>query len=82
MRHTVTSEAGRPGMTLDQLQAAVEQARRSGARGDELIRARMYGRRGGLRSITLDLAEPAVAEPEPTAEAPQPNPPAARTRRR
>lgn len=74
-------------MTLDQLQAAVEQARRSGARGDELIRARMYGRRGGLRSITLDLAEPAVAEPavaepEPTAEAPQPNPPAARTRRR
>ena len=93
MKHTVTSEAGRPGMTLDQLQAAVEQARRAGARGDEMVRARTFGRRGGLRLITLDLAKPVPAEPTPaepagaeTAGATE-NPPegqrsAGRTRRR
>ncbi len=59
----MSSEADKPGMTLDQLQAAVEHARRSGATGNELVRARLFGRRGGLRSIALDLEEPLLAEP-------------------
>ncbi|HEX5497516.1 MAG TPA: hypothetical protein VFX70_23410 [Mycobacteriales bacterium] len=63
MKHTVTSEADKPGMTLDQLQAAVERARRSGAKGDELIRARLFGRGGELRSISIDLTEPPLPGP-------------------
>lgn len=58
VRHIVTSEGGKPGMTLDQLQVAVEQARRAGATGSEIVRARLFGRGRGLRSITVDLDEP------------------------
>lgn len=61
MKHTVISEADKPGMTLDQLQAAVERARRSGAKGNEIVRARTFGRAGSLRTIAVDLDEPLLA---------------------
>lgn len=60
MKHIVISEASRPGMSLDQLAQAVEQARRSGATGTEIVRGRLFGRRRGLRSITVDLEEPVI----------------------
>jgi hypothetical protein len=65
VRHIVTSEAGKPGMTLDQLQTAVEQARRAGATGGEVVRARLHGRGGGLRSITVELDQPVADPPSP-----------------
>lgn len=61
VRHIVTSESGKPGMTLDQLEAAVDQARRSGATGGEVVTARTFGRGGAIRSITVDLDEPLFA---------------------
>lgn len=62
MKHTVTSESDKPGMTLDQLAAAIDQARRAGATGAETVRARLYSR-GVLRGIAVDLEDPLLPEP-------------------
>lgn len=62
MKHTVSSAADKPGMTLDQLEAAVQRARRSGATGNELVRARLYGRGGPLRSVSVELDEPLLTD--------------------